>query len=172
MAGTKAFLSSKALRQSQETDWVFYSDAALNIPTVGTTQEVLKTVTLPGGLFSGTEWIGMRVFATLRAAANTNQKSAALKIGGLSGDTICATTNDATSGNRFQYEFVATKDASNFNILGIAARVTGTTFTFGTFTNTITFGNPLDITVTGTTASAAGDMILTSMRVVLLRRNV
>lgn len=153
-------------------DAVWYSETNLRISTTGTAEEVLKTVTIPAGVFTSGLWDGFEVFATLQAAANTNQKTVRLRIGGIAGDVICATANDANSAQRWQFQGRAMQDQPGlFNFQATNSRVSGTTFTFGSFTSANDLAsNPTFVTVTATTATAAGDVTLTSMRVVLLRK--
>lgn len=155
-------------------DWdvVLYAERNINAPTTGTIEEVLEIVAIPGGTFTG-DYVGFEVSATYNCAANTNSKTGNLRFGGLAGTIIATITGDTVSGNRFSLSFRAmASGASTMTGNGTYTRVTGSSGVYAIDLTGITFSSPIDIVATGLTATAAGDLILTSMRVALLRRVV
>lgn len=156
-------------------DWdtALYSERDIGVTTTGTVEEVLGSVTIPANTLNA-DYAGVDVLATFSAAANVNNKTVRLRVGGLAGTLVAEILNDATSGNRFQLRVTLMVNGSgSMDGAGAYTRTTGTSGVYGVPTLTgLTFSGTIDIVATGLTGTSAGDVTLTSMRVVLLRRVV
>lgn len=165
------YISSLANRNLTTADLVLYSDFNLNLPTTGTTEQVLKSIVIPGGLLTSGKYVAMSYAMTMRAAANTNAKTYNLRVGGIAGTALASTAADATSANRFSAGGTLYAEGST-NIYGTGwnSRTTGTNFIFAVNVGSLNLNTGTTLDVCATTATAAGDLILTSMRVALLAR--
>lgn len=152
---------------------ILYSANLLALTTSGTSEEVLKTVSIPAGsLGASGAYQSVDINVGLSAAANTNSKTYNLRIGGIGGTAIATTTGDTSSGNRFSvWCHLFPVDSTHMSGTCTNSRSTGTSFLFVAALNstTLNFGAAIDVTVTGTTAVQAGDLTLTYMRVALRR---
>jgi len=122
-------------------------------------------------LILGSRHFGLDVMATFTAAANANNKTVRLRIGGLAGTVVAEILNDNTSGNKLQLRAVLLVDgASSVSGMAFNTRVTGATSLIAAVVTGLTLSSTIDVVATGLTATAAADITLTSMRVALLRR--
>lgn len=154
-------------------DLILYNESALDLETQGTSEEILKAVTILANSF-GTNgaYSGFELDASLHAAANTNNKTLSVRIGGIAGVVVNTFAADATSGNQFQFHSLfQVVDATTVNGRGSSTRITGASTIFGSpALGSLDFTDPIDVVVTAETGTAAGDIILDSLRVVLLRK--
>lgn len=153
-------------------DLILYNESNLDLETQGTTEEILKAVTIPADSF-GTNgaYSGVEFDASLHAAANTNNKTLSVRVDGIGGTVVNTFAADATSANQFQFHgFFQVNGATTLNGWGANTRLTGASAIFGSAIAGGDFTDPIDLVVTAETGTAAGDIILDSLRVILLRK--
>ena len=128
--------------------------------TTGTTEQILATCTLPANALSA-NGKGVRITAAGATAANANTKTFRIRFGGIAG-TVVATSAVATASHIFNYTAeVFRTGASTQKFIsrggdGAAGAVGRAIFNNGTAAQTDTAA--IDIVVTGTTPTAAGDL--------------
>ena len=130
--------------------------------TTGTSEEVLATYTLPAGTLSA-NGKAIRVTASCKHAANSNNASCSLRFGGIGGTVIASRASTSSGG---QYMLSATlyrTGAATQESIGVASVENSMQVTVATPTQTLS--GAVDIVVTGTTATAAGDITFRSLLV-------
>lgn len=149
---------------------ILYSKGGLSVVTTGTSEEILKTVTIPAGVFSSGIYSGVQIQASFKATGASNSKTVKGRIGGIAGTAFWSqaqTTNSIRWWLQAQY-MVQTTDL----LCGYGQQTIDTGTSAGnlySLTDTsVTFANPIDIVFTGT-STVAGELGLTAVRVVLLR---
>lgn len=143
---------------------------SLSTTTSGTSEEVLRTWTIPANSFP-TANVGFFIRATWKTAANANSKTPRIRVGGIGGK-VCVGGAVATSNDRILHECVCMVDASNnFTCAGQQARLAagGAYNMIDTTSGTYTFSSAIDIVATGTTGTQAGDVTLTSFSAYFFR---
>lgn len=168
-----SFTQSNIVTQPSSIDEILFANDMMNIPTTGTIEQVLKSVTIPANAFN-TNFMGVEVWATFLAAANVNAKSCRIRMSGLAGTSVLSFVGDTSSGNNLQlYGYFPATISGTLLGTGLISRVFGggTTVT-ATGAAGLNFAAPIDIVATGQTAVAAGDLSLTSMKVLLLRKKL
>lgn len=142
-------------------------ETGLTTTTTGTVEEVMATCTIPGGSLGG-DFSGYIVTATWVGAANTNSRTARVRVDGLSG-TVISTQTDTTSANDIQTSVQMLVDgAGSLSGQGTHTWGTGTDTVYSVTASGLTFSADIDIVITGETGTQAGDITLTSYRVVLI----
>ena len=124
--------------------------------TTGTSEEVLATYTLPANTLSA-NGKAIKITAWGGTATNGNSKSASVRFGGISG-TIVASWSSALSNGEWIISTTIVRTGAATQ-LSVAMGSYGSTAmsTRGT-APTQTLSNAVDIVVTGTTATSAGDV--------------
>ena len=136
-----------------------YNLAALGLATVGTAEEILRSVTIER------DWLErsgdyFEVTAVLTTAANANNKIPRIRLGGLAGALIAGGATVALNAGTFVLQATvrrilqATGVAWGIQCSGAALSACAR----AALTND--FGTDLALSVTGTTATAAGDLTL------------
>jgi hypothetical protein len=130
--------------------------------TTGLAEEVLATCTITANTLSA-NGMALRVTAGTTSAANANNKTLKIRLGGIGGATVLsvATTTSAAS---FKADAVIVRTGAATQIASASALASNQTTS-----PTQTLANALDLVVTGTTATAAGDLTLQFLIVELLR---
>lgn len=142
-------------------------ETGLTTTTTGTVEEVMATCTIPGGSLGG-DFSGYIVTATWVGAANTNSRTARVRVDGLSG-TVISTQTDTTSANDIQTSVQMLVDgAGSLSGQGTHTWGTGTDTVYSVTASGLTFASDIDIVATGETGTQLGDITLTSFRVVLI----
>lgn len=166
------YISSLANRNLTTADLVLFSNNNLNLPTTGTVEQVLKSVIIPAGLLTSGEYVAVDFDIAIRGAANGNAKTYNVRVGGIAGTAIATTAGDTTSADRHSVSGRMYAESTN-DLYGTVSNCqrTGSSFIF---VNAAIAGLDLNagttLDVCATTATAAGDLILTSMRVALIAR--
>ena len=123
--------------------------------TTGTSEEVLATYTLPANTLSA-NGKAIRVTAWGTTAANGNNKTARIRFGGIAGTNIALGTFSTNDGGWEAVAVLVRTGASTQTSAGTVRSLTGGT-TVGLATAQ-TMSNAIDIVVTGTTPTSAGDI--------------
>lgn len=141
----------------------------LSAATAGTSEEVLATYTLPKGAVD-TNGQGLRIIAWATTAANGNNKALGIRVNGLTGTVVAASAAAGINNGVIRLEAIVRRASSTtVNAIGmsIAAAVAAlTNVAAGTVGNFDTADQT--IVVTGTTATAAGDLTLRGFQIELL----
>lgn len=128
--------------------------------TTGTVEEVLATCTLPANALSA-NGKGVRISATATTAANGNTKVYRIRFGGIAGGQLVAPTITTSGAGVAAIAYVIrTGSGAQY---GWGSATTGTDGAAGNASmNDVVLGvtdtGTIDIVVTGTTATAAGDL--------------
>ena len=136
--------------------------------TTGTSEQVLATYTLPANTLSR-DGQAVRVTAFVEHAANTNATTARVRWGGIGG-TVCLAQNASASAGVIRLECViyrtgaATQAITGAGLLATAAGLSGNVTNSFT-TGSATLSGTVDIVVTGTTGTAAGDLTFRTLLV-------
>lgn len=136
------------------------SEGALAIPTTGTVEEVLRTYTLLGGSMA-VNGDRVRARAWFTTVNNANTKTGRIRFGGIGG-AIVATGNAAVSQAGSSYldaEIIRTGPTAQ-DAYGLAFTNNSASLNFARSAPTQTLSGSVDIVVTGTTPTLAGDMVL------------
>ena len=128
-------------------------------PTTGTVEQLLATYAMPGDTLN-VNGQALRITGSYTTAANANNKTVKVRVGGLTGTVILSYTSATNNGNVWFDATVtrrtsATAYGNGFASDGATSAVLGAAAT-PTLTGTV------DIVVTGTTPTASGDMSLQS----------
>ena len=133
------------------------------VATSGTSEEVLYTYSLPGGMI-GKDGDTLQLLFTGQTAANGNTKTARFRIGGIGGASVCgisaASNNQAISCLAF-CQRTSSSTMSCWTAGFLAASIQGSSSTV-TGQN---FAAATSIVVTGTTTTAAGDLTINSVMI-------
>lgn len=125
--------------------------------TTGTVEEVLATCTIPANALSA-NGKGVRISVSVFTAANANTKTASIRFGGIGG-TVIATTGGTAANNiagQLNAVVLRTGAATQYSYGSANYDTSSVRVTRGAPTQTLS--NAVDIVVTGTTPTAAGDL--------------
>lgn len=129
--------------------------------TTGTSEEILATYTLPANTLSA-NGKGVRITAHGTLAANGNTKVVRIRFGGIGGTTVTARS---TVGNNVAWEATAlifrTGAATQIAVGRAFSSLDNVQLSDSAPTQTL--ANAIDIVVTGTTATAIGDLTFKSL---------
>jgi hypothetical protein len=130
--------------------------------TTGTVEEVLATYTLPANTLSA-NGKGVRITAWGTTAANGNAKTTRIRFGGIGG-TIVATVAGSSSGSAVVLSCViARTGAATQTSVSLTQLMASSTNSVTVAAPTQTLSGTVDIVVTGTTATSAGDLTFVGM---------
>lgn len=146
----------------------------VGIATTGTVEEVLATCALPAGTLSA-NGATLRVSVFLHTAANANSKSFAVRVGGLAGAITYSSGGSAANNlniifpgagaHVIQRTGATTATAQGYANAHTDKATTAMSVAFAAYLDravSITWANALDLVITGTTPTAAGDLTLDS----------
>lgn len=134
--------------------------------TTGTSEEILVTYTLPANALAvDGQMLRIRAFGT--SAANTNSKSARIRFGGIGGPAVSVVSTTTASAHWTAEAVVIRTGAATQVSNGVSWYANFTSFTT-VAAPTATLSGAVDIVVTGTTATSAGDLTFTGLVVELL----
>ena len=146
----------------------YITDTSLSIPTSGTSIEVLRTFTLPANYFP-TLYRGFRLVTVAVGAANTNNKTLAVRKTDVSGTVISSSLINASGAHTMITLECYPQSATTLMCFGSQ----GLHNTVGNVVNfqltSLDFTADLAFVVCGTTATAAADMSLTMLQVQFFR---
>lgn len=144
--------------------------------TTGTTEEVLATCSMSAGLLT-TGGHAIRVTFFGHTAANANNKTYSVRVGGISGTVVytsgsmAANDSNIATTNPIVVTYLSATTATAAGELGrqAAAGTAWTTIGKSERSASITWANALDVVITATTATTAGDATLDTYQVELLK---
>lgn len=149
--------------------------AAPNVATTGTTEEVLATITIPANTLT-VNGAMIEVYIMGKSAANGNNKSLKVRMGGLAGVVVFGDPS-VTNPNNFNHYTVTpikitrlsatTADSFGQMYWGADKAAASLTQSYSDRSLAITWANSNDLVITAVTASAAGDYTLLSYQVVV-----
>jgi hypothetical protein len=131
--------------------------------TVGTSEETLATVTIPGNTLA-VDGQALRFTAYFTTAANTNSKIARLRWNG-TGGTVMTAASTASSGSAVVIQAMVIRTGASAQILGGAGMASAPNVATTTTTDSILLSGDIVVYVRGTTATAIGDLTFQALLV-------
>ena len=146
--------------------------AAPNTTTTGTIEEILATITFPANSVVAGNVIKTRLKA--KHAANTNSVTLRIRLGGIAGGTVAVITTSVNAGiiQSYLVDINIVSTTSQVACSALAVATDGGSFSAANSFMALlsaNFGSPVDLVITGTTPTSAGDVTLDFYNVEVLQ---
>lgn len=159
--GTNVFSGANSFPAGASTTTVVPSGRVFSItaavPTSGTTEEILATYTMKANTLN-VNGQALRFVGSYTTAANGNNKTIKVRVGGIGG-TVILTYTSATNAGSIWWDALLTRRTST-TAYGSGFATDGATSASTGSAATPTLTGDVDVVVTGTTGTSAGDMSL------------
>lgn len=159
--GTNVFTGSNSFPAGASATTVVPSGRVFSIvsttTTTGTVEEILATYTMKANTLN-VNGQALRFVGGYTTAGNANNKTVKVRVGGIGGTVILSYTS-ATNGGAVWFDALLTRRTSS-TAYGNGFATDGATSSVTGAANGSTYNGDIDIVVTGTTPTSAGDMTL------------